>query len=162
MGIFDDVITNAKSAAQAVGKVAGQFVDMSKLRLNLAELNAEINKQYQALGQFVYESRKAGNIDETGLAEKYAALDELYAQFSAVSAQLASLQNKVTCPACGKQGDTDSMFCSHCGMKLSDVQVPVEEPVAEEAPVEEAPACDVCTCEEPVVEEAPAEAAAEE
>ncbi len=153
MGIFDDVITNAKSAAQAVGKVAGQFVDMSKLRLNLAELNAEINKQYQALGQFVYESRKAGNTDETGLAEKFQALDELYAQFSAVSAQLASLQNKVTCPACGKQVDTDSMFCSHCGMKLGDAQPPV---------VEEAPVCAECTCEEPAVEEAPAEAAAEE
>lgn len=32
MGIFDDVVVNAKSAAQTVGKMAGQFVDMSKLR----------------------------------------------------------------------------------------------------------------------------------
>ena len=160
MGIFDDVITNAKSAAQAVGKVAGQFVDMSKLRLNLAELNGEINKQYQALGQFVYESRKAGNVDETGLGEKFAALDELYAQFSAVSAQLASLQNKVTCPACGKQVETDSLFCSHCGMKLGDFKAPAAEeaPAVEGAPVvEEAP-----VCEAPACEEAPAEPAAEE
>lgn len=135
MGIFDDVVTNARSAAQAVGKAAGQFVDMSKLRLNLAELNGEINKQYQALGQFVYEAHKAGNTDETGFAEKLAALDELYAQFAAVSAQLAALQNKVTCPACGKQVDVDAMFCCHCGMKLGNV---VEAPVVEEAPVEEA------------------------
>ena len=39
MGIFDDVVVNAKSAAQTVGKMAGQFVDMSKLRINMAELN---------------------------------------------------------------------------------------------------------------------------
>ena len=48
MGIFDDVVVNAKSAAQTVGKMAGQFVDMSKLRINMAELNGEITKRYQA------------------------------------------------------------------------------------------------------------------
>ena len=37
MGIFDDVVVNAKSAAQTVGKMAGQFVDMSKLRINMAQ-----------------------------------------------------------------------------------------------------------------------------
>ena len=152
MGIFDDVITNAKSAAQTVGKVAGQFVDMSKLRLNLAELNGEINKRYQELGQFIYEAKKAGAADEIELAEKIAVLDELYAQFAAVSEQLAALQNKITCPSCGKRLDMGAMFCSHCGMKLMDIpaepaaEVPAEEPAAEpaEAPVEEAvePACE--------------------
>ena len=44
MGIFDDVVVNAKSAAQTVGKMAGQFVDMSKLRINMSELNGEITK----------------------------------------------------------------------------------------------------------------------
>lgn len=31
MGILDDVVVNAKSAAQTVGRMAGQFVDMSKI-----------------------------------------------------------------------------------------------------------------------------------
>ena len=39
MGILDDVVINAKSAAEAVGKKAGQIVDVSKLRINVAELN---------------------------------------------------------------------------------------------------------------------------
>ena len=58
MGIFDDVVVNAKSAAQTVGKMAGQFVDMSKLRINMAELNGEITKRYQELGRFIYEARR--------------------------------------------------------------------------------------------------------
>lgn len=143
MGILDDVVINAKSAAQSVGKMAGQFVDMSKLRLNLSELNGEINKRYQELGQFIYEAKKAGTADETELEEKITALDELYAQFSVVSAQLAALQNKVTCPACGKQMALDSMFCSHCGMKLDGAKKtaePVEEPEAAPAEEPEAPA----------------------
>ena len=83
MGILDDVVVNAKSAAQTVGKMAGQFVDMSKLRINLSELNGEINRRYQELGQFIYEAKKAGTADETELDEKIAGLDDLYAQLAA-------------------------------------------------------------------------------
>ena len=115
MGIFDDVVVNAKSAAQTVGKMAGQCVDMSKLRSNMSELNGEITKRYQELGRFIYEAKKAGSADEAELANQIAGIDDLYAQLSAVSAQYASMQDKVTCPACGKKMPTDSMFCSHCG-----------------------------------------------
>ena len=135
MGILDDVVINAKSAAQTVGKMAGQFVDMSKLRINLSELNGEINRRYQELGQFVYEANKAGATDEAELEEKFAGLDELYTQLAAVSAQLAALQNKVTCPVCGKQMDTEATFCSHCGAKLDRDETP-EEPAEEAAPEE--------------------------
>lgn len=134
MGILDDVVINAKSAAQTVGKMAGQFVDMSKLRINISELNGEISKRYQELGQFIYEAKKAGTADEAELQDKIAGIDDLYAQFAVVSAQLAAIQNKVTCPACGKQMPLESMFCSHCGMKLEKPQ-PVAEPA--EAPAEE-------------------------
>lgn len=141
MGILDDVVVNAKSAAQTVGKMAGQFVDMSKLRINLSELNGEINRRYQELGQFIYEAKKAGTADEAELEEKIVGIDDLYAQFTAVSAQLAALQNKVTCPCCGKQMDIDATFCSHCGVKLGRGAAPSENPAeAPEAAAEEAPA----------------------
>lgn len=141
MGILDDVVINAKSAAQTVGKMAGQFVDMSKLRINISELNGEINKRYQELGQFIYEAKKAGSADEAELEEKIAGIDDLYAQFGVVSAQLAALQNKVTCPACGKQMSVDSAFCSHCGMKLEKApETPAEEPAQEPEEAAEEPA----------------------
>lgn len=139
MGILDDVVVNAKSAAQTVGRMAGQFVDMSKLRINLSELNGEINRRYQELGQFIYEAKKAGTADETELDEKIAGLDDLYAQLAAVSAQLATLQNKVTCPCCGKQMEIDATFCSHCGMKLTKDEAPAEEPAAQPEQPAEAP-----------------------
>ena len=139
MGILDDVVVNAKTAAQTVGKMTGQFEDMSKLRINLSVLNGEINRRYQELGQFIYEAKKAGTADETELDEKIAGLDDLYAQFTAVSAQLAALQNKVTCPCCGKQMEIDATFCSHCGMKLTKDEAPAEEPAAQPEQPAEAP-----------------------
>ena len=48
MGIFDDVVVNAKSAAQTVGKMAGQFVDMSKLRRPALLTDADWSNLYAA------------------------------------------------------------------------------------------------------------------
>ena len=143
MGILDDVVINAKSAAQTVGKMAGQFVDMSKLRINLSELNGEISRRYQELGQFIYEAKKAGSADEAELEEKVAGIDDLYTQLTAVSAQLSALQNKDTCPCCGKQMEMEATFCSHCGMKLGADAVPAAPEAPAEAPeaaAEETPA----------------------
>ena len=98
-----------------------------KLRINMAELNGEITKRYQELGRFIYEAKKAGSADEAELANQIAGIDDLYAQLSAVSAQYASMQDKVTCPACGKKMPTDSMFCSHCGAKLENAPAEPEE-----------------------------------
>lgn len=50
--------------------MAGQFVDMSKLRINMSELNGEITKRYQELGRFIYEAKKAGSADEAELADQ--------------------------------------------------------------------------------------------
>ncbi len=66
MSVLDDMIVNAKSAADAVGKTASKLVDISKLRISAADLNAEINKKYEALGRAVYEARKSGRRFRTG------------------------------------------------------------------------------------------------
>ena len=104
MGLFDDVVLNAKNAAQSVGKMAGQLVDMSKLRISVSEVNAV-------------------------LAEKLAGIDDLYAELAQLTEQLNVLQNKAVCPVCGKKVPQDAAFCSACGAKLTG-----EEPAkAEEA-----------------------------
>ena len=43
MGLFEDVVVNARSAANVVGKKAGQLVDISKLRLSAADVEREIS-----------------------------------------------------------------------------------------------------------------------
>ena len=120
MGILDDVVINAKSAAEAVGIKAGQLVDMSKLRINVAELNAEISKRYEALGEYVYETCRETLAEDAEAVGKMAEIDELKAQLAAVAKELGDKQNKVCCPNCGKQSPQGTPFCSNCGTKLSE------------------------------------------
>lgn len=119
MGILDDVVINAKSAAEAVGKKAGQLVDASKLRINAAELNSEISKRYEALGEYVYETCREKLAGDAEIVGKLAEIDELKAQHAAVTKELVDKQNKIVCPTCGKQSPIAAQYCSNCGAKLS-------------------------------------------
>lgn len=118
MGILDDVVINVKSAAEVVGKKAGQLVDISKLRINVSELNNEINKRLIELGQYVYDQKKDGEIDENVIQEKIAEIDDLHGQLSTVVQEMGVIQNKIACPVCGKQCPTNAEFCAYCGAKL--------------------------------------------
>ncbi len=120
MGILDDVVINVKSAAEAVGKKTGQIVDASKLRINMAELNAEISKRYEAVGQYVFESCREKLADDAEIVSKLSEIDELKTQLAAVTRELNDKQNKVTCPNCGKQSASTAQYCSACGAKLGE------------------------------------------
>ena len=58
MGVWEDVVLNAKTAVNAVGKKAGEMVDISKLRLSATEITREISNQFEEIGRMVYEAKK--------------------------------------------------------------------------------------------------------
>lgn len=119
MSMLDDIIINAKSAADAVSKTATKLVDISKLRISAADLNAEINRKFESLGRTVYMGRKAGSVSEQEISEAIAAIDDLQEQLAAVNAQLSSARKKTVCSVCGHENDADDVFCGKCGHRLS-------------------------------------------
>lgn len=120
MGIFDDVVVNAKTAASAVGKKAEQIVDLSKLKYAAAGLNNEISKKKEALGAFVYESSKEGKLDHEILQDKIKELSELEENYLATKEMIVAAKNKKSCKACGSENEKEASFCSRCGERLDD------------------------------------------
>lgn len=120
MSILEDVVVNAKSAVNVVGKKAGQIVDVSKLKINAADLNNEINRRFMALGKLAYEEKKK-NVDSAAQQEEVvAAIEELYEQLDAVNDQLLQLRDKALCKNCGAENPGDAVFCNQCGKKLEE------------------------------------------
>ena len=120
MGILDDVVVNAKSAATAVGKKAGELVDLSKLRINAADISGEINKKYQELGRILYQAKKEGAQEEDAVKSCIALIDELYEQLDAVNAQILLMRHKKVCGNCKKENSEDAAVCSACGAALDE------------------------------------------
>lgn len=131
---------NAKSAATSVGKRAERLVDISKLRVNAAELNGDISKKYEALGRLVYDAVKAGTTPE-GMVEEYVeSIDVLYLKLDEVNEKIDVLSKKSACPVCGAKNAEGALFCSHCGTKLKYNEPSAGEPApsdAQEAPTVE-------------------------
>ena len=117
MAIFDDVVVNAKSAASVVSKKAGELFDLSKLRISLASLRGELNKQYQALGEAVYNNDPAEEIE--AIKAEITLVKENIADIENV---LANAKNSVTCPACGEKLNKNAQFCSTCGTAIPKVE----------------------------------------
>lgn len=113
MAIFDDVVVNAKSAASVVSKKAGEIFDLSKLRISLASLRSELSKQYQALGEAVFNNDPVEEIE--AIKEEISALRQ---NISDVESILSNAKNTVTCPACGEKLNKNAKFCSTCGTAI--------------------------------------------
>ena len=53
MAAFEDVLSCAKSVAQTAGRKTEEFVELTKLRVKIADLRREIAALYEGLGRLV-------------------------------------------------------------------------------------------------------------
>ena len=113
MAIFDDVVVNAKTAASAVSKKAGELYDLSKLRITLASLRSDLEKQYQALGEAVYSEAPDEEVDVIK-----AEIAEVKQNILDVEKILSASRNYVKCPQCGQKLNKNASFCYTCGAAI--------------------------------------------
>ncbi len=131
MSFFDDAVISAKGFGSAVSRKTGQLVDTAKLRVTAADISADINNRYKALGKAVYDARRDGADPEEVIAECTAAIDALHDRLDEVNRRIAELQNKLCCTSCGAVVAQKSLYCSRCGAR---VDAGASRPRREEAP----------------------------
>lgn len=158
MGLLEDVMFNAKAAVNAVGQKAGQIVDVSKLRINAADLNNEISKRFESLGRVVYDARKTENSSQDLIEECIAVIEDLYEQLDDLNEQIAVVKNRIKCKSCGYENVQEAVYCSRCGARLVIEAEPVEPQNEEKDPEEAVPEADAA----PSQAENAAEAAGED
>lgn len=113
MGLFDDVVGTAKSAAGVVSKKATEIYDSSKLKVKAANLKADINKQFEAYGKAVYNDYP--DSEQEQIKDK---IEDLLKELEELNDLIVESKNQVKCPTCGKLSDNGNAFCSSCGTPL--------------------------------------------
>ncbi|MEE1282231.1 MAG: hypothetical protein UHK60_08300 [Acutalibacteraceae bacterium] len=119
MSLFDEIVDNAKSAANTVGKKAGQLKEYSKLKYSESGIKSEINKKKLALGNYVYECTKTGDVDQNRMQSIINEITELEENLQITREMIITNKNKIICNECKAENDKDSVFCCKCGQKLS-------------------------------------------
>lgn len=122
MATFDDVVDKAKDLAETAGKKAERVVEVSKLKLQVSQINADIRRAYEKLGSAVYNMKKANYEDEELIASVVEEIDDLVEDRASTEAKLAVLKNQVICDTCGAKNPQEAVYCVKCGSRLVDAE----------------------------------------
>lgn len=120
MDYFDKVADGVRSTAETIGKKTQDVVDISKLKLNAYEINSEIKKRFEALGRIVYDAKQGDYNCDIVIEENIRGINVLFERLSEINNKIAKLKNKVCCNKCSAINESDAVFCSKCGCRLSD------------------------------------------
>ncbi len=118
MGLFENAVNTARSAAKSVGKKAEEVLDLSRNRLSISELENKLESSYASLGMLYYNYLENGTTDPGREQALVHEIDETNAAIKELRENINELRNRVTCPACAAANDPDAVFCSQCGARL--------------------------------------------
>ena len=123
--VFDGIKNVLTDAAKTVAEKTGEFVENSKIRYEIFELNQDVKKLYSEIGRLTYLSVECGE-EHTGEIQTKCDI----AKSKLAKAELLKDGEKKTefnCPVCGKPNDVNDKYCSSCGVNMTvDVESDVE------------------------------------
>ena len=113
-----DVGGIAADAAYGVGKKAGELLCVAKLKIRIAETQAQVNAALQELGELLYATHTGNPTDSEILLQKLQEVDALKAQIAGLEAQICREEAARTCPVCAAPVQEGDAYCRECGSKL--------------------------------------------
>lgn len=119
MSMLEDIIVKAKSAMGMVGEKAGNFVDVSKLNISIAEEKGLLKKKFECLGKFVYDLQKNGTLDNVSVENYVNEIENIQNNIKRMEQEVSMLKNQIMCGTCGHKNHSDARYCSKCGKELA-------------------------------------------
>ncbi len=120
MSKIDELFNKAKAVANAAGKKTGEMVETSKLKLQVVQINSDIDKIYKRIGELTY-SQARNHIDaHREIEDAMAEIDKMYQEVEDLNIKINNSQQIIKCGNCGAANPIESIFCSRCGKSLND------------------------------------------
>lgn len=110
----------AASTAEAAGKRAGEVVEVTKLNLQIFDLNNEISALFKQIGELVYKAHDNADADTSSIEEWLALIDEKKNTVSEIKQRILGFKHSKKCPnpECGRDCEKNDTFCPRCGTQL--------------------------------------------
>lgn len=125
MELLEKIKATAATAAEAAGKAAdvaskkaSELAGVTKLNLQVFDLNTDIELLFKDIGKAVYLTHTGAEIEAEEIDAKIALIDEKYAKIAELRECIASKKTTFCCSNCGRECDKGDAFCSSCGAAL--------------------------------------------
>lgn len=118
MAMFEDVVSRVKDVAETAGRKTGEWVELGKMKLKIADLRREIAGAHEGLGRLIYDSRKSGESVDDMVDACVDHISTLNAELEDLEERIMDSKNVVRCDGCGAFNESTAVFCNQCGEKL--------------------------------------------
>ena len=110
----------ASEVFDATSKKAGEIWSITRLSIEIADLQNDINEIYKELGKLVYLAHVRPGAQPAGVDEKLAEIDRKKAEISACQKKIDAMRATRRCPneRCGVSVDKNDAYCRQCGQEL--------------------------------------------
>ena len=134
---FGNLSKTLKKTVDTVGKKTDEFVEIQKIRTRQHALEDQIEKNYQDIGQIIYNRYLNGEAFDENLAGICKDITDLEKEIADCREDVANKRGRIVCPACGASVPKDAAFCMRCGAAM-----PAKEEEPEDAAYEPEPEMD--------------------
>jgi RNA polymerase subunit RPABC4/transcription elongation factor Spt4 len=113
---FDDLGDTLSRTAKEFGERAESFYSKQKLRGQISMEERAADKALLEIGNAIYSRYAKGDEFDVRINGLCKRVDQYYQKIEELKNEIAGMDRKKICPACGKVIDRDAQFCSACGM----------------------------------------------
>lgn len=118
MGVLEEVVSKAKTAADYATKKTGEIVEVTKLKITASEVEGKIKTELLELGKKVYNAAKEQTDCTEYVTAKVEAIDKLNVELEKIHDSVAELRSEKRCPECKATNSQEAIYCQKCGAKL--------------------------------------------
>ncbi|MEI6131791.1 MAG: hypothetical protein WCQ41_03055 [Bacillota bacterium] len=113
-----DLVNGAKSVAKTVLHKTSDFIEATKLSINVSNKEDSIEKYFAKIGKLVYESHENGKdiIDE--MKQICEEVDSEEAKIRILKRKIADIRQTLVCKSCDATMKKDALFCPKCGIRI--------------------------------------------
>lgn len=119
MGVFEDLYIKMRDEMCKIGDKTGKILNISKIKIEMAEKKNSIFEKYRLIGKYVYDMYDNGeNFEFEDIADWLEEVKNLKLSMKDCEKRLHRAQDKLFCPYCNCKNESGAIFCNHCGKKI--------------------------------------------
>lgn len=118
MGTLDGIFSKAKEFASVAGNKAQEVAELTKLKMQASQLRADIDSNFQKLGEITYELRKNCTENEELINMCVSEIEAQQQELEDLNKKIDEMKNVAKCPQCAVANPIGALYCARCGHPL--------------------------------------------
>ena len=112
---FATLKSRIKDTAESAGRIAGDMVELTRMKMQVVQYKGELSKAHEKLGAMIYNMMKVDEEDTSAVNVCIDEIDYILDKIQEAEEKVKELRKVSCCQSCGMEIPVDACFCPKCG-----------------------------------------------